>query len=255
MRKGTGQAILDEVFAGPPLGADMRQMRATQDGEQPDDDDLDEKAGTCPNPGEKRRSRGKGRGLARGQGKGPLGVPAGEKGDEDDDEEEEEDEDEYESRGELDSAVPHQSLVSFQSFYVEGKFEEAARAMAEGLGIGEGDDPMTVDEEMVKAEWARYIAEADSKFAFMRKAIMKFRPFMMTAQTAWDKLSDKQKESAIQHLKSKSAKMASELKNLLSGLTEKSPADKVLMAVMLAYMFGIGMSGEGAMASESSGGE
>ena len=155
-------------------------------------------------------------------------------------------------RGELDSMVPHQSMVSFQSFYIEGKFEDAAKVMADVLGVGKEDDPLEVDDEKVKAEWARFISEQEAKFSFLRKAMIKFNAFLGTAKSSWDKLSDQQKKSATKFLKGKASKMGTELKSLLSGLDEKSPADKVLMAAMLAYMFGVGMSGEGAVAGESS---
>jgi len=235
MKNGAGKKILDEaVFAGLPLGADPAQVRAEQD---KDKDDGEE----CETPGQKKRSGGKGKGLGKGGGRGPLGTPSSEG-----------EEDGATPDGEA-TEIPHQALVTFQSFYIEGKYEEAAKAAAEALGIGESDDPMEVDEEKVRAEWARCIAEQESKFNFLRKSMLKFNTFLGTAKGSWDGLSDKQKESAVKFLKSKASKMSSELKSLLGGLTEKSPADKVLMAAMLAYMFGVGMSGEGAIAGESDG--
>lgn len=234
--KKTGRKILDEaVFAGPPLGADMRQMRATQDDPPPppDAEELSEKDGTCPSCGYK--------GKSKKDGTCPkCGAKMEESKDEEDDE-----------RGELDSMVPHQSLVSFQSFYLEGKFEDAAKVMADALGVDDEDDPLELDDEKVKAEWARFIAEQESKFSFLRKSMIKFNTFLGTAKSSWDKLPEAQKKSAAKFLKSKASKMGTELKTLLSGLDEKSPADKVMMAAMLAYMFGVGMSGEGAITGES----
>jgi len=212
--KRTGQSILEEaVFAGVPLGADPSQMRADQDQPPP--------AGEEDELDEKKKCKKK-----------------------KDDEEDE--------GGEEESLwVPPQKLVSFQTFYQEGNHEEAAKVMAELFGLD--DEPFEEDEEKVKADWARFISEQESKFNFLRKGMIKFNTFLGTAKSSWDKLSDAQKESATKFLKSKASKMSAELKSLLSGLDAKSPSDKVLMAAMLAYMFGVGMSGEGAVAGESDG--
>lgn len=141
-------------------------------------------------------------------------------------------------------------LRTFHSFYIEGKHQEAAETIAEAVGEPEGDVPTS------EAEWAEFIAEASAtKLNFLRKPMMKFQPFLNTAKGSWDKLSDKQKESAVKFLQSKASKMATELKSLVGGLTAKSPADKVLMASMLAYMFGVGMSGEGAVGESEDQGE
>lgn len=238
MKKRSGQQILDEaVFAGVPLGADPAQMRADQDAAVPppapvpEPEPIAEMTGTCPKCAYKGKSNKKGMCPKCG-----AKMEAAE---------------EKDDPAELDHLwVPPQSLISFQSFYQEGKHEEAAKLMAGVLGVGE--ETLEVDEEKAKAEWARIVSEAAAKFNFMRKAMMKFNSFIGTAKSSWDKLPEAQKKTATKFLKSKASKMSAELKTMLGGLDEKSPADKVLMAAMLAYMFGVGMSGEGALAAESS---
>lgn len=141
-------------------------------------------------------------------------------------------------------------LRTFHSFYIEGKHQEAAETIAEAVGEVDGEVKTS------EAEWAEFIAEASaSKLNFLRKSMMKFQPFLNTAKGSWEKLSDKQKESAVKFLQGKSSKMATELKSLVGGLTAKSPADKVMMAAMMAYMFGVGMSGEGAVGESEDQGE
>ncbi len=239
MKKRSGQQILDEaVFAGVPLGADPVQMRADQDAAVPpaepvpEPEPIAEMTGTCPKCAYKGKSNKKG-----------MCPKCGAKM-----EAAEEKDDELDNLDNL--WVPPQSLISFQTFYQEGKHEEAAKLMAGVLGVGE--EVVEVDEEKVKAQWARIVSEASAKFSFLRKAMIKFNSFIGTAKSSWDKLPEAQKKTATKFLKSKASKMGAELKSLLGGLDEKSPADKVLMAAMLAYMFGVGMSGEGALAAESS---
>jgi hypothetical protein len=247
----TGESILAETMV-VPLGADPVEMRKEQEA-------ADE--GGCATPGKKKRSKGKGRGLARGDGKGPMGVPSG---DDDDDDETSEgkikrppekvSKEDLERIKKLDDEddedymdIPIVALKTFKTFYVEGHTGVAAMMMADTLGIKVGDD---MDEEMQNEILLFLEASGPSQLSFLRRSMTKFDAFMNMVKGAWEKLGDSKKEQIVKVLKSKSAKMGTEVKNKASALDPKN-ADDVMMLATFAYMYGLGLPGDGATAAES----
>lgn len=251
--KGIGKSILEYV-ATPmiPLGADPAQMRSDQ--EPPKDlSEMDNKekakdlfafseilkgAGAAMNKGDEDRAKS----MAQQALQRLQDFLAKKK-------EEGEGEHDHHISDEPPMEVSKSAIRTFHAFYIEGRHEDAAQAIADALSLSKDDGP-TVSETS-EVEWAEFLAEASAtKFNFLRKSMLKFHTFLGTAKSSWEKLSDKQKESAVKFLQSKASKMATELKSLVGGLTTKSPPEKILMAAMMAYMFGIGLSGEGAVVPE-----
>ena len=208
------EGVLDETMV-VPLGADPVQMRKDQEAAQASDDSTDE--GKIKRPTEKvsKEDLEKIKKLDDAEDDDVIGLPI-------------------------------IALKTFKSFYIEGHTGVAAMMMADELGISVGDE---MDEE-VEEEFLLFLeGGAPSQLSFLRRSMTKFDAFMNMVKGAWEKLGDSKKEQIVKVLKSKSAKMGTEVKNKASALDPKN-ADDVMMLATFAYMYGLGLPGDGATAAE-----
>lgn len=141
-------------------------------------------------------------------------------------------------------------LRAFQVFYIEKKYEEAAKLIQDATGSSTEAKPVL---EALKAEWSKALLEQATKLNFLRSAMPKFSGFITTATEKWTALDDKEKESAAEYLKKIGKKMITDMKGRIDALTKDTASEEVMMLAMMVYMFGVGISGEGHVAQAMKG--
>lgn len=138
-----------------------------------------------------------------------------------------------------------QSMIrTFQTFYIEKKFEDAAKVIQDAIGAEKVEGTVL---EALKAEWSKELLEQATKLNFLRGAMPKFSGFITAATDKWTALDEKEKEAAVEYLKRIGKKMTTDLKGRIEGLAASSDSAEVMMLAMMVYMFGVGISGEGHM--------
>ena len=147
-------------------------------------------------------------------------------------------------------------LRTFQTFYIEKRYEEAAKVIQDATGSSTEAKSVL---EALRAEWSKALLEQATKLNFLRSSMPKFTGFITMATEKWTALDDKEKEATVEYLKRIGRKMITDLKGRLDALTKDTTSEEVMMLAMMVYMFGVGISGEGhlaqAMKGKGEGGE
>jgi len=153
--------------------------------------------------------------------------------------------------GDADPVEISQSIIrTFQTFYIEKRYEDAAKAIMDAVGSPEAAKPVI---EALKAEWSKALLEQATKLNFLRSSMPKFSGFLKTATEKWAALDDKEKEAAVEYLKRIGKKMTMDMKGRIEGLTKDTASEEVMLMAMMVYMFGVGISGEGHLTTKEKG--